>query len=473
MERCIARSPTAAGALGVLLLLWLACASIAAGAESTVWELTPYRVQVVVAAPLDPAWTARLQSDLIAALSARIDSTFAPLWDATVVACPKGLRGTLLADLESVAVESLPPAWLDFDKLALLVASDDRLGMRVRVRELDLRTRQWGRVVEIPVGQAAKLCDGGLRALRQAFAPLARVETVEKKDVALRLRAGALAPRDQGLTWIAAGSVFQPVIRRNDREGKLRGVLVPPWTFLSVNEVSASEVKCRMYQGIASPLATRKRGRIEQLALHVAPRARPTRIVLRARTAPKGPLPGYDFLEQSLDGKSGQWLGRSDWRGSLLLRPSPQPLRVLLVRHGDETLARLPVVPGLYEELTASLPNDEIRLEVERAITDFQEVLVDLVTRRQLLLVRGRASLKAKKFDQVEAVVRELHTLEQPEQLQLRLDRLKTQKRSNDAAIQRRIDAMLADTQKILQTHASTEAIEELVRQLAAARATP
>ena len=176
------------------------------------------------------------------------------------------------------------------------------------------------------------------------------------------------------------------------------------------------------------------------------------------------------MFEQARDGKSLSLLGRSDRRGSILVGPTEQTVRVLLVKHGGEMLARLPMVPGLQAVLSASIPNDDQRLAAEQAITEFQEMLVDLVTRREQLLARARAALKTKGFDQVEKLIGELHMLESREQLERRLTQMQSRIVSNDAAMQRKIDALFADTRKLLEQHVGTETIEQLRHQLSQAR---
>jgi len=439
-------------------------------AAQSVWELTPYRIHVLLALGTAPELTPRLQADLTADLAARVDSLVGPGWDVTLVAAPPRLQHALATQIDAVTVESLAKESLTYDKVMLLAVVPDPSGYRVIARELDVRTRIWSTTAHVPAGQAAKLRDAAFRALHMGFAPLARVETVEKRAVTLRLRAAALPPRDKALAWVAPGDVFQPLLRRNDREGNLRGVVAVPWTFLAVEEVARAELKCRLHTGIAGPLSGRRRGRIEQLALAVIPPGKPTRLVLQSRTEPRQALVGYEIYVQSPDNKPPDFLGRSDWQGSLMIQPTGQPLRVLLVKHGGELLARLPVVPGLRAEAVALVPNDDQRLEAEQAITEFQEMLVDQVTRRELLLTKARAALAAKKFDQVEALIGELHLLETPEQLHRKLQQQQERIVSGDAAIQRRIDTLFSDTRKLLEKHVKAETIEQLRAQLAAAR---
>lgn len=458
------------------LVSWLAvCAGLvglppALGAD-TVWELTPYRVQILWACQSAPQLTPLVQEDLAAGLQTRLDALAAPAWESTVAAAPHSLRLAMIGRLQPVTESLLPKESLEFDKVMLLAVLRSPSGYVVQARELDVRTRTWNTPSRVSVAQPARLRDAAVRAVCQAFAPLARVETVERKAVGMRWRAAGLTPRDKSLVWVRAGTVFQPVLRRNDREGHLLGVLAVPWTFLVVDQVVRAELKCTMHTGLPGPLSTRRRGRIEQLAVALIPPEKPTRLLLESRTEPRQALPGYDVFEQAADGKSLRLVGRSDRRGTIAIRPAKQPVRVLVVKHGGEMLARLPVVPGWPAELTAAIPNDDQRLAAEQAITEFQEMLVDLVTRRELLLARARVAIKAARFDQVETLINDLHMLESREELDRRLNQLQSRIVSNDAAVQRKIDALFADTRKILEEHVRPDTIEQLRHQLSQAQA--
>src|SRR5205085_10553624 len=88
-------------------------------------------------------------------------------------------------------------------------------------------------------------------------------------------------------------------------------------------------------------------------------------------------------------------IGRSGPDGVVAVPPSLKAVRTLLIRHGEEVLARLPLVPGLTEEITISLADDQPRLAVESALSRIQDDLVDLVARREVLSSRIKAATAA------------------------------------------------------------------------------
>lgn len=465
------RDPGRAGVF-VLRVLWaaLALGTATSARAQSVWEFTPYKVQVLTAFGAAPEFSPSFKADLTADLLARIETLIGAAWETAVEPAPSALRQEMLAHLDAVAVDRLPPGSLKFDKVMLLAIVPAASDYRIAARELDVRTRLFGATIRLPVAQLAKLRDGAFRALRAAFAPLARVETVEPKSVTLRLRAAALPPRDPSCAPLRTGDIMQPLLRFSDREGNARRVSVIPWTLLTVLEVKEAEVKCRLDTGLRSPLSGRRRGRVEQLALLVIPPHKPSTLKLLSRTETDQPLAGYEVHLQSADGKGAELLGRTDRQGKLTIQPADRAILTLLVKHGGQLLARLPLVPGVREEVVANLANDDPRLEAEEVITQFQEMLVDLVTRREILTAKARAGIAAQRFDQVEKLISDLHLLDTREDLARTLSQHQRRIVSKDPSVQKKIDALFGDTHKLLDKHLDPELIERLRRELSARR---
>ncbi len=450
-----------------LLAAWAVPAS-----GQAVWELTPYRVQVFLAMARSPELTQRLAEDMLGELSRQVETRIGAAWDATFAAAPEPLARAMTADLSKVPVDRIPEEVLDFDKVLLLAVSADLAGYHVGCRELDARTRTWNSVVTDTALHPARLCDTAFRVLCDAFAPVARIDEVEKTGVLLRLRAAALAPRDPTCLGTAAGDLFRPVVRYNNREGKFARSNETPWTYLHVEEIDGAELKCGLYTGLRSPLSGRRRGRVEQLAVAVLPPGRETRLVLRSRTDPEKPLAGYEVYQQKLGSKEAARLGQTDWQGAFTVEPGDPSLRVLLVKSGGALLARLPIVPGLEAEVVAPVPDDDQRLEAEGFVHGFQEELVDLVTRREVLVAMIRSRIKEAKFSEAEALLSELHRMKNREEFRRDLDREQKKIYSEDPAVQRRIDKLFTDTHELLQRHLDPSEIEQLVRHLAESRRT-
>jgi len=433
----------------------------AARAQS-VWEFTPYRIQIYVAIGVAPELTAEAREDLIADLAARTNAIIGASWDLTITPAPPALHSALLADLEGVPNELLPKDALAHDKVILAAVVPERSGYRLAARELDVRTMTWNAAVEESVWQAFKLRDAMFGVVCDAFAPLAQIGAVDKKQVTLRLRAAALPIRDGSLGLVDSGDVFQPLFRYNDRDGNARRITTVPFTFLEVDKVAPMELQCTLHSGVRSPLGGRRRGRVEQLALAVVPPNRPTTLVLQSRSDAKHVLAGYDLYLSSEGSGFATWLGRTNWEGKLEVWPTRDPLRVLLVRSGGETLARLPIVPGLQSELIAPVPDNVEKLRAEGYVKGFQEDLIDLVTRREVLLAQARSHVQANRIDEAKALMKEIQAIATRDQLSRMLEQEAKKLVATDPGMQRKIDMLFADTEKILQQYLDPTAVEKL-----------
>ncbi len=475
------RHDDSTGTFGVILLLCvvllLICPDRAAAGE-TVWGLTPYRIRLLVACDETPRLTPELQADLCEDISARVDALLGAAWKFNAETAGNDLRRAIgadvfIGDVPPPDFESLPPEFANelakLDKLILLGIGSSGGELRVTVRELDIRTRRWGAAVSKPVRQLAKLRDVSLQAIFEAFAPLAIIQKVEGKQVVLQPRAASLPLRDKSLSLIHADEVFQPILRYNDREGKPRRITAILWTFLTVEQTDTGELTCRLHSGLRTPLSGRRRGRIEQFALAVRVPKRPTTLVLQSSTGGGQLLGGYDVFAHPPDSKKTVHIGRTDRRGSVVVPPGEHPLRVLLVRNGNHTLARLPLVPGMKDTLTAAVPDDRGRLQAEGFINGLREELVDTVSRREVLIALTEARLAAGKLDEAKSLLAKLQGLPAAKRLSLSLANARKEISSSDPTVQARINALFDDTKKLLDQHLDDKPVESLERKLRAA----
>jgi len=284
--------------------------------------------------------------------------------------------------------------------------------------------------------------------------------------------------REPGVVAVRPGDVFRPVIRVNGRDGNLRkskeGEVVLPrpidWTYLAVEEVTPAETNCQLFTGLRAPLSSRRRGRTEQLALAVVRQKASTELTLQSRTDPYPVLAGYDVYAHPPDSKVTTLLGRSDRHGRLIIPPGEHLLRVLVVKHGGAILARLPIVPGAEPELLARIADDDQRLAVEGIITGLQEELVDLVTRREVLLARARARIKQGKFDEAAELIDQLNRLPSGSDFARALANARKAISSDDPAMQHKIEMLFGDTRKLVDKHLSPDAIEAVWQELRRAR---
>jgi hypothetical protein len=478
----------------VALAIWATTADV--WAAKTLWEFTPYRVQVIVAAERDAALPDHFGEDLAQQLLQRAEAVVGSPWEIESQAAPAVLDYAVRQRFDQLQFEDIPRSVPEFDKVLLVRVARHVQGHEVAVRELDVRTRQFGTVMRRIVAQPFLLPEVAFETALAAFAPLAQVDSVAQKKAEIRLRAAALPTRDPSLKVVTQGEVYRPIIRFNGADGGVRGITVLPWTYLSVEHEAESPpakpadpkskapaapspvrplvggpIACRIHSGLRSPLTSRRRGRIEQLAVAVHPPQQPTRLEVASITEPTYALAGYEVHAHRPDSPTTQLLGYTDAQGALTIAPdSAHPLRLLILKNGGQPLARLPVVPGVEPVAKALIPNDEQRLRVEGFITGLQEQMVDVVARRQLFMALIRARLQAGKLAEAEDLYKRLQALPNIEEFRGTLSDFERGVITNDARLRKRIDQLFTDTRKVLDTHMLAKPVEELASQLGAAK---
>ena len=243
------------------------------------------------------------------------------------------------------------------------------------------------------------------------------------------------------------------------------------WTYLIVTEVDNGQAICQVYSGLRNPLGGRRRGRTEQYALLLRSPPGTTRLVLRSRTDPARRLIGYDVYAYGPESKATVHLGRTGSDGGIDVPPGPQRLRLLLVKHGDALLVRLPIVPGEAPQLTAVVPDDDRRLQAEGLIVGLQENLVDSVVRRAILAAQTRNRIEEGKLDEAGQLIEELRRLRTQQQFLLQLEKERQRLVSDDPVVQRKIDKLFDDTTKLLGSYLMPQELETLEAEWNRARA--
>jgi hypothetical protein len=451
-----------------LVAVLLSVAHRAAAADETLWELTPYRVHVLVGLTPEAGQCGNLATDVTTGLAARVWCVVGARWTLTAGAAPLPLGESLVYDFDRLQAEQILPALGEeqYDKVFLVRLAFHDGVYSVTVRDFDVRTQLVSAAVDDRVYHRARLADATLQAMLAAFAPLARVEDVSGDKVTMRLRGADVPTRDPTLATVADNSIFRPVIRSGGRPGKPPRIQPIDWTYLVADGREGSRVTARMVTGLRSPLVNRRHGRVEQLALFVHLPSGDTTLELRATDKGAHPLVGYQIYSHPLDSKETKLLGATDTRGALVIPPGDGGVRVLLVKCGTMVMARLPLLPGLAPVAIAQVPDDQRRLQVEGLITGFQEELVDLIARRQVLMARIRARIKAGKPDEAKALLSELRRLRSHQDITRALLVERQRRTSDDPRTQRQIDKLFDDTQTVINRFLDARAIDRLEREL-------
>ena len=165
-------------------------------------------------------------------------------------------------------------------------------------------------------------------------------------------------------------------------------------------------------------------------------------------------------------------MGQSDVEGwvTVPLGPDgPGSLRILYVKNGSELLARLPVLPGLEEEMSVSIFDDSARLEAEGFLRGLQASLVDRVVEREFLVARIRRRITAEKFNEARKLLNELRSLKLPSHLAIDMANERGRRMTSDARTQAKINKLFSETDKALRGYADARDVEQLTSELDAA----
>ncbi len=440
------------------------------------WEFSPYEVRIWLALPDDPTWQEGQLAQLRSVLLGRAETAFGPVWNCTVEAAPAAIATDIQSNLQNIKVEevqALVPPGTAIDKIYLVAVKEDHGSLQIQIRELDYRARLFGVVLERETMQRDGLAWPIWDGISAAFTPIAKIERVNGNEIAARIRAGGLITTETSAAWIRQGMALRPVLRRNDRAGEpiKGGINILAWTMLNVLQQNNSLLTCKLQTGYRSPIPAKGTSRLERLAVLVKPQFPATVLHLRSRDASAAPLVGYQIWRKTSD-TDAERLGETDWNGDFKLpKAETGALQTLLVKSGNQLLARLPLVPGQEPQLEAAVVNDDGRLQAEGFITTLQSKIMDLEARRQIAAVRLRAKIKDGKFDEAQAMLEEFRNLETRTDIGRLLD--KQIIKSVDPTTQKRIDKMMIDARTLLGKFLDPELANVLQREIATAKTKP
>jgi hypothetical protein len=465
--------PVEAGHVWFALALTLACASGSAPAATVdrYWEVSPYRVQVLVDDQLSASWQARLTDTLPVHLRSRARSAFGPMWRLTIDSLPQGFHSSTESQIAALDDEALAEARRGFDKLIILQLKESKVGYEVRAQEYDCLLEKWGPTWQATTREGAELPELAFNQLCQAFTPMAtfRVNREDPTKVELQFR-GSKLPRVQGQSeLVSPGQVMRPYLRRTDRDGVPveDGIQAVAWTYLMLNEGDSPTAS--IVSHTKAPLGTRQRGRIDQLAAVVRPSGETTQLRLHSRASDEEPLAGFRVYRRDSDSEENEFVGKSDDEGAIVIPAGKTPIQIAMIQSGGQWIAKIPVVPGVDGVVNAPLADDRKRLEAEGKLAGIHEELIDLVARRNILASRIRVKIKARDIEGANALIRELEGM--PSATEFEQQRIRQQERlvtSSDPKIQARIEQMFNQTRDVLAEFLAPGLVQELKREAAA-----
>lgn len=352
-----------------------------------------------------------------------------------------------------------------FDKIYIVRIETKSSPMSVQVTELDTLMRHFGAVTSATLGSEAHLPDVVGFAVRDAFSPVVRIENAGQKNATGLIRASGLALDENSPALVQVGDILEPMIRKDDRNGKPMTIGPLDWAYLITTEKDGRKVEMDFHAGRMGGLQGRKNNRTHRMGIVIKPRLEKTTLRLHAKGNPNLPLIGYEIYDRELKGKNMTFVGRTDWNGVMTVGKIESPLRLLYVKNGGAVLARLPIVPAHHPRAVADLAGDDMRLQAESYIRGVQNVIIDLVAIRELFKARIKLRLKKGQVKEAEELLEALRNEPSNERIandmgKKQADFLKAIGRNPNQ--QRKVDGMFSTTRKLLSQHINPKIINEL-----------
>ena len=325
--------------------------------------------------------------------------------------------------------------------------------------------------------------------LQEVFSPISRIQyngMTDGKTASIEMRSAGLVPDvTQGSPiLLEKGDVLRPVVRKNDRKTQAPvydGVIEVIWTYMFVNNVithqeeslnatrsngSARGEVVSTYTMLRNPLAARRNTAQQKYGLLVRPTSNSSLLKITAMGRDDYTLQGYNVFAKSpkidLDDLSDTptiRIGQTDWRGGieidqdLFAGQGKTKLVIIYIKNGQRVLARLPIVPGYRPIETASLPNDDYRLQFEAFFVGLQNSVLDYTIQRKVYEIRIKHHVEKNEEKDARELLAELKKVPGLEDLDQILATKEAGLQDNpliDSTIRPQIDRMFKQTRELI-----------------------
>jgi hypothetical protein len=392
------RGASVAWASLIVVGLWPAAAGGAASIDDSSWTWTPQPVVIAVETEGDPRLSPGLVRQVRETIGVEVQARFGAAWKTRIT---DRFDEILPTDGEKPAAKAGPPPTSDeaaatgeeLDEKRIRVLLAHRGGEYVvEALEIDRMLRSTGPLVRRTVRQRGMVGAAAAEAVIAAYRPTARIVDIRGDQGVLRLRGESLLSDEARAELTGRGQGFLPLLRRRDRDGRILSVDRVPWTVLSVRDGGAKPLTVGIISGLRSPLAGRRRGRIEALAIAAGKPSGETVMTITAG-AGGGPLDGA-FVYDVVAGGPSTLLGTTDQRGRITIAADDGRIRTLVIAGRYLPLARLPLIAGLEPEASAPLPVDARLFDAERRLSNLQSEFTDLLVLRRVLALTAATQLE-------------------------------------------------------------------------------
>ena len=377
----------------------------------------------------------------------------------------------------------------ELDKI-YAVSLRDRGGVfELQLVEFDINARVRVLAASRKFRNLSMLSDQIFSCLQEVFSPISRIQyngMTDGKTASIEMRSAGLVPDvTQGSPiLLEKGDVLRPIVRKNDRNTNAPaydGVIEVIWTYMFVNNVITHQEKSlnatrsngsargeviSTYTMLRNPLAARRNTAQHKYGLLVRPTSNSSLLKITAMGRDDYTLQGYNVFAKSpqidLDDLSDTptiRIGQTDWRGGieidqdLFAGQGKTKLVIIYIKNGQRVLARLPIVPGYRPIETASLPNDDYRLQFEAFIAGLQNTVLDSTIQRKVYEIRIKHHVEKNEEKDARELLVELKKVPGLEELDQILSTEEAGLQDDplvDSTIRPQIDRMFTQTRELM-----------------------
>ncbi len=384
--------------------------------ESSVWELKPYRIQVLLVPDWATQWSEHRLDELSEYLMRRAEVEIGQPWRLDVRPAPAAVRRAVLAASSPArlkSVDQLLARYRDCDKVIVMLLKSDSGFRGALAWEFDWASRRWCVGRRFRATNSVGVQEALFASLDLVFSPLGLVKLASGQRVVLRGRAALLNVRNARRKKVKEGSLFE-VVRR---DGATPVTAAENAILLVVEEIGEQGIRCR--------IVTRSKNPLEQTAPEswIAVQARvihtSTEYALTCDQANSvAPLTQCEVWVAQRRSDRGALAGCLDADGKIVL-PATGKAAWLNVRVGAVTLRQYCVIAGVHPQQTINTHLTHPHLLHAAALALCRDDVAELVTLHDTYRVRYRHRLDASRDQDAKALLEEMHELLKPRTEQL------------------------------------------------------
>jgi hypothetical protein len=436
------------------------------------WEVRPYRVLVSLAFADRNVMSEDFIARTINSLEVLVDGAVGPYWQPTYQV-NEWLFPQSAAALQTLTDRNLTARFesTEYDKALVVVLESDGPGYLLSGCEWDRATQTRGPIHRRSVVDRRRIPALTFEVLTDLLRPIAEIELTEETFAELRVRGGELLHPDSPLFPFRQGDLLTGHFRYLDRDNVVRRIQDVPWSYFRIDGINRSRMTATIETPFTNPFAGARR-RVELVAVKVTPAYPATELALAPRTNPNKPLVGvrvrvYGELPSEENPQPGHIDLMTNRQGVVTVPADPsQPLRRLIVHSGGAVLSNVPFVPGMDRKVSMQVPDDAPRLQVEGSLAMVQGDLIDVVSRRVVMLARAVSLARKEEFDEADKLLAQVDA--QPSVasfesriLAIRVPAVERARANRDRSQEKRIRMMCQEVEELVRKHLDRQKVDD------------